>query len=116
MSRFGRETVGRYRQELLDGVSGRVLEIGAGNGDNFAHYPAGVSEVVAVEPEPHLRKLAFAAAARAPVVISVQDGVGERLPFADGSFDVETRNEAFLGHLVDVLGRHPKHFCDLSNF
>jgi SAM-dependent methyltransferase len=88
MSRFGRETVGRYRQELLDGVSGRVLEIGAGNGDNFAHYPAGVSEVVAVEPEPHLRKLAFAAAARAPVVISVQDGVGERLPFADGSFDV----------------------------
>jgi SAM-dependent methyltransferase len=88
MSRFGREAVGVYRRELLDGVSGRVLEIGAGNGDNFAHYPPGVCEVVAVEPEPYLRKLARTAAARAAVAVRVQDGVGEHLPFEDDSFDV----------------------------
>lgn len=88
MSRFGRELVGRYRQELLTGVSGRVLEVGAGNGDNFAYYPAGVSEVVAVEPEPHLRRLALAAARGAPVPVTVRDGVAEQLPFADASFDV----------------------------
>ncbi len=88
MSRFGRETLGRYRHELVDGTSGRVLELGAGNGDSFVHYPTAVREVVAIEPEPYLRKLALAAAGSAPVPISVQDGLGEHLPFADGSFDV----------------------------
>ena len=28
------------RRELLAGLSGRVLEVGAGNGLNFPHYPA----------------------------------------------------------------------------
>ena len=40
----------RIRERLLGGLSGRVLEIGAGNGLNFAHYPGTVSEVVAIEP------------------------------------------------------------------
>lgn len=88
MSRFGREQVGRYRHELVEGISGRVLELGAGNGDSFVHYPAAVRELVAIEPEPYLRKLALAAAASVPIPISVQDGLGEHLPFADGSFDV----------------------------
>lgn len=57
--------LGALRTELLDGLSGRVVEIGAGNGLNFAHYPAGVTEVVAVEPEAHLRALAVEAARRA---------------------------------------------------
>ncbi|CAL9369362.1 hypothetical protein SUDANB60_00813 [Streptomyces sp. enrichment culture] len=35
------------RRRLLGGLSGRVIEIGAGNGLNFAHYPGAVSEVVA---------------------------------------------------------------------
>jgi hypothetical protein len=40
---------------MLDGSAGRVVELGAGNGINFKHYPAAVAEVVAVEPEPYLR-------------------------------------------------------------
>jgi hypothetical protein len=40
------------RRELLAGLTGRVLEIGAGNGNNFQHYPATVDEVIAFEPEP----------------------------------------------------------------
>ena len=43
------------RRELLDGLAGRVIEVGAGNGLNFPHYPSAVQEVVAVEPEPYLR-------------------------------------------------------------
>src|SRR4051812_48027792 len=42
--------VREHRRRLLDGLSGRVVELGAGNGLNFAHYPAAVTEVVAVEP------------------------------------------------------------------
>ena len=75
------------RRALLAGVSGRVLEIGAGTGTNLRHYPAAVSEVVAVEPEPYLRaRLAEAAPSAAPAV-RVVDAAAERLPFNDGAFD-----------------------------
>ena len=75
------------RAQLLDGLAGRVLEIGAGNGLNFAHYPASVTEVVAVEPERHLRELAVRAARDAPVPVRVVDAVAERLPLAGAEFD-----------------------------
>jgi ubiquinone/menaquinone biosynthesis C-methylase UbiE len=75
------------RQELLAGLSGRVVEVGAGIGSNFAHYPAGVTEVVAVEPEPYLRGKAEAAAAAAPVTVKVVDGVADQLPLEDESVD-----------------------------
>ena len=76
-----------HRGETLAGLAGRVLEIGAGNGRNFGFYPPQVEEVVAVEPEPHLRGLAIAAAARAPVSVRVVDARAEALPFDDESFD-----------------------------
>jgi ubiquinone/menaquinone biosynthesis C-methylase UbiE len=75
------------RRQLLDGLSGRVVEIGAGSGISFGFYPAAVTELVAVEPEPHLRSLAEAAAADAPVTVRVVDGVAEDLPLGDGAFD-----------------------------
>jgi ubiquinone/menaquinone biosynthesis C-methylase UbiE len=61
--------------------------LGAGNGLNFAFYPASVTEVVALEPEPYLRSLAVQAAGTAPVPVTVTDGVAERLPAEDASFD-----------------------------
>lgn len=76
-----------FRQEMLAGLSGRVMEVGPGNGLNFAHYPRSVQEVVAVEPEPYLRSRAVEAAAGAPVLIRVADGTADELPAADGSFD-----------------------------
>lgn len=81
------------RRELLEGLSGRVLEVGAGTGSNFAHYPEGVDEVVAVEPDRLLREEAHeAAAARQAAVpgtrIRVVDGTFEELPGdASGPFD-----------------------------
>jgi ubiquinone/menaquinone biosynthesis C-methylase UbiE len=76
-----------YRQTMLDGLSGRVVELGAGNGINFRHYPSTVTELVAVEPEPYLRDRAERAARGAPVPVSVVDGLGGALPFEDASFD-----------------------------
>jgi ubiquinone/menaquinone biosynthesis C-methylase UbiE len=75
------------REELLAGLSGRVIEVGAGIGSNFAHYPATVSEVIAVEPEPYLREKSAEAAAQAPVPVRVVDGVADSLPAEDGSVD-----------------------------
>lgn len=74
-----------HRSELLAGLTGRVIEVGAGTGLNFPHYAAFVQEVVAIEPEPMLRKLATEAAATTPV--RVIDGVADALPVEDGSFD-----------------------------
>jgi ubiquinone/menaquinone biosynthesis C-methylase UbiE len=87
MSRHEPPEIRRHRDELLAGLSGRVIEAGAGAGSNFAHYPATVEVVVAVEPEPYLRERARAAAAQAEVRIEVLDGVAERLPADDASFD-----------------------------
>ena len=77
----------RARDELLDGLSGRVLEVGAGDGRSFAHYPRTVTEVVAVEPEPYLRARAVEAALHAPVRVTVTAGAAERLPLPDAAFD-----------------------------
>lgn len=77
----------RHRKRLLEGLRGRVLEVGAGNGLNFVHYPAAVEEVVAVEPEDHLRSLAEKAAQRASVRVTVVDGTASRLPVEDESCD-----------------------------
>lgn len=75
------------RRELLDGLRGEVIEVGAGSGASFPHYPREVTRVVAVEPEPHLRRLARERAAQADVPIEVVAGTAEDLAFADGSFD-----------------------------
>ena len=75
------------RTELLAGLTGRVVEIGAGNGMNFAHYPPTVTEVLAVEPEPYLRTLAARAATTAPIPVTVVAGRAEQLPLPDRSAD-----------------------------
>jgi len=82
-----REGVAEFRAELLAGLTGRVIEVGAGNGLNFAHYPPEVTGVLALEPEPYLRDLAHRAAETAPVPVEVVEGVAERLPAADASAD-----------------------------
>ncbi len=76
-----------YRHRLLAGLSGRVIEIGAGNGMNFAHYPREVTQVVAVEPEDLLRAAAVKTAAGSPVPVEVVAGHADALPYEDGSFD-----------------------------
>ena len=81
----GRVGSSSQRSALLAGLRGQVLEVGAGDGRNFAHYPPEVSEVLAVEPEPYLRRLATAAARSAPVQITVIDGTAETLPLDDDS-------------------------------
>jgi len=112
MSQHEPGDIRKHRDELLAGLSGRVIEIGAGTGSNFAHYPPTVEEVVAVEPEPYLRKQAQAAAARAEVRIEIRDGVAERLPAEDCSFDAAvaclvlctvTNQELALAELWRVL-------------
>src|SRR5689334_6732321 len=74
----------QWRAELLAGLSGAVLEIGAGTGATLPAYPPAVTRLVLAEPDPHMRrKLAAKAAGRA----EVSDASAESLPFPAESFD-----------------------------
>jgi ubiquinone/menaquinone biosynthesis C-methylase UbiE len=76
-----------HRRRLLEGLNGAVVEVGAGHGLNFPHYPPEVTEVTAVEPEPTLRSAAEKAAERASIPVWVVGGVADDLPLDDGSTD-----------------------------
>ena len=94
--------MGRLRRELLSGAHGFVVEIGAGTGLNFAHYPGGVTEVVATE---HLelarqmvsRKVLSGAATVYELDIVTKDG--RRVPL-----EVSTRLMLREGKPVAVQG------------
>lgn len=76
-----------HRRSLLEGLTGSVVEIGAGDGSNFSHYPPSVTEVLAVEPDDFLRSLAQARVASASVPVRVVAGAAERIPAEDNSTD-----------------------------
>ncbi len=81
--------VAEWRRELLAGLDGAVLELGAGTGLNLARYPSTVDRLVLVEPDRHMRaKLEAKLAEVAPrFPVEVVDVGAEHLPFDDGAFD-----------------------------
>jgi MFS family permease len=85
--RMERAGFSERRDSLLAGLTGRVIEVGAGNGMNFAHYPPEVTHVLAVEPEPRLRELARHNADKSPIPITVVDGTADQLSAEDASYD-----------------------------
>lgn len=85
--RLERHGAAELRQSLLEGLSGVVVDVGCGDGKNFAHYPPEVTRVIAVEPETTLRRHAERAAASAPVPVSVVPGHADDLPLDTASCD-----------------------------
>jgi ubiquinone/menaquinone biosynthesis C-methylase UbiE len=75
------------RRQALSGLSGRVIEVGSGDGRSFEHYPPEVEYLLAVEPDPTARTAAAERAPAASVRIDIVDGDAAALPAADGSFD-----------------------------
>jgi ubiquinone/menaquinone biosynthesis C-methylase UbiE len=87
LSRIMERDIGPHRDDLLRGLTGRVVEIGPGSGANFPHYPDSVNEVIALEPEPYLRAKAQHAAQRARVNVTVRAGAADELGLPDASCD-----------------------------
>jgi SAM-dependent methyltransferase len=79
ISRHEPRSVQEWRRENLAGLTGRVLEVGAGTGTNFSLYPDTVTEVVGVEPERRLTEIASRAAQNAPVPVTVTHHAIEQL-------------------------------------
>ena len=75
------------RRALLSNATGRVVEVGAGTGLNLRHYPAAVTEVVALEPDPHMFRRLAAEVGSASVPVELRRASAEALPIEVGSAD-----------------------------
>lgn len=64
-----------------------ILEIGAGSGANLRRYPPAVREVVALEPDPTLIRMARNESSKSPRSVSFLEASAEQIPFDDASFD-----------------------------
>jgi ubiquinone/menaquinone biosynthesis C-methylase UbiE len=84
-----------WRAELLRGLHGQVLEVGAGTGLNLPFYPPGLARLVLSEPDAHMRRqLAAKARAQSWARAEVLDASLENLPVPAETFD------AVVGTLV----------------
>ena len=76
------------RRRLMDGLSGRVVEFGAGTGLNVPLYPATAHEVHALEPDQHMLEKLRSKASGSSTRLYLYRADAHHLPFADGVFDV----------------------------
>jgi ubiquinone/menaquinone biosynthesis C-methylase UbiE len=74
------------KRRLLGALSGLVVEIGPGAGNNL-RYLRPEAHWIGVEPNRYLRPYLEASARRSGVPLELRDGTAERLPFAAGSAD-----------------------------
>ena len=84
---MGSAAIDEARREYLSTVSGKVLEIGFGTGQNLPHYPEAVTELTAIDPNPGMHKVARRRLEDSPLRVDLRRFAGESLPFADGEFD-----------------------------
>lgn len=74
------------REALVRGVTGRVLELGIGTGQNLRFYPS-AARVAGAEPDLRMLERALPRAASSLCRVQFVAAAGEALPFRDGAFD-----------------------------
>jgi ubiquinone/menaquinone biosynthesis C-methylase UbiE len=90
---------------VKDGHGGRLLEIGAGTGLNFAHYPHGAHGAAT---EPSREMLRLAQTKPRPAGVCLVQNSAEALPFADDTFDA-----AFATLVFCSVASPPQAFAEL---
>jgi ubiquinone/menaquinone biosynthesis C-methylase UbiE len=86
-----------FRDGLLAGAAGHVLEIGSGTGANLPFYRPAVESLTMTEPEPAMvRRLEQRVAEQAPAT-RVLRAPAEDLPFDDDTFDVAVTTLVLCG-------------------
>ena len=78
--------VAPYKRRLFGDLSGTVLEIGAGTGENFSFYPPGI-HWIGVEPNAYMHPRLLKTAQQYGIAGELRSVAAERLPVEDGSVD-----------------------------
>jgi ubiquinone/menaquinone biosynthesis C-methylase UbiE len=77
----------KWRARCVEDLAGTVVEIGFGAGRNLVYYPPSVTEVIAVEPSPVMRRRAERQLAAADVRVRWGGLDGQRLDLEDDTVD-----------------------------
>jgi ubiquinone/menaquinone biosynthesis C-methylase UbiE len=102
----------QQRHDLLAQATGATIEIGAGTGLNVPHYPAPVTRLTLVEPDPHMARRLRRRAARSGREVEIINATAGQLPLPDASFDTAVvtfalcsvpDEQAALGEITRVL-------------
>ena len=97
MTKVEKAGLGAWREGLLAGAAGQVLEIGAGTGSNLRFYGPAVESLTLTEPEtPMLHRLERKVGEQAPGA-TVLRAPAEDLPFEDATFDVAVSTLVLCG-------------------
>jgi ubiquinone/menaquinone biosynthesis C-methylase UbiE len=83
----GMKVARQYRERVCSSLKGRVVEVGFGSALNVPYYPDSVTEVAAIEPSDVGWKIGRKRVAASTVPVTRSGLDGQRLPFADDSFD-----------------------------
>lgn len=94
-----------YRQQLLQAVRGTVLEIGFGTGINLSYYPEAIHQIVTVDPNPGVHRLAQKRIQTSAITVDHHILTGENLPMPSDSFDsvVSTFTLCSIAHVQQAL-------------
>lgn len=79
--------LGPYRERVVRGATGRVLEIGAGSGLNLRLYGPAAREVFELEPDPKLIAMAKERALKTGSHAHFLEASAEHIPLEDHSID-----------------------------
>jgi ubiquinone/menaquinone biosynthesis C-methylase UbiE len=89
--------LGAFRAQVLAGLHGNVIEIGAGTGANLPLYGSGIESLTLTEPEaPMVRRLEQKVRTQAPPA-TVLRAPAEDLPFDDDTFDIAVSTLVLCG-------------------
>lgn len=93
------------KRALFSQVSGRVIEIGPGTGNNFRHLPARI-EWLGIEPNPYMHDALREKAYAAGIEPHLHTGEASELPVADASIDyvISTLVLCSVADLPQALG------------
>jgi ubiquinone/menaquinone biosynthesis C-methylase UbiE len=86
-----------FREGLLAGATGHVLEIGGGTGANLPCYGPGVESLTMTEPQPPMLRRLERRVGEQATAATVLRAPAEDLPFEDHTFDVAVSTLVLCG-------------------
>ena len=76
-----------YRNRVVSGATGQVLEIGIGSGLNLPFYSPNVKQIVGIDPSPKLLGMAHEATIQSTLPVELMEGTAEAIPIGNANID-----------------------------